>query len=82
MGWIGGEVGDLLFWNGLRLKCGCTIDLIVEDRVIIELKCVAKFLTVHKAQLMTYLRLSKKRVGLLINFNVPVLRQGIERRVL
>jgi GxxExxY protein len=69
-------------YKGVKLTCGYTIDVIVENRVIIELKCVPKLLLVHKAQLLTYLRLSGKRVGLLVNFNVPLLRDGIERRVL
>jgi GxxExxY protein len=56
--------------------------MIVEDSVIVELKAIEKVLPVHEAQLLTYLRLSGKRVGLLINFNVPVLKDGIVRRVL
>jgi GxxExxY protein len=69
-------------YKGVRLDCGYRIDLIVEDRVLVELKSVERILAVHEAQLITYLRLSGVRVGLLINFNVPSLRRGIVRRVL
>jgi len=55
------------------------IDILVEDEVIIELKTVEKILPIHKAQIMTYLKLSDKRLGLLINFNVPLLKDGFER---
>jgi GxxExxY protein len=58
------------------------IDLVVRDEVIVELKAVEKLLPVHQAQLLTYLKLAHKRIGLLINFNVPLLSQGIIRRVL
>lgn len=68
-------------YKGTKLDCGYCIDLIVNEQVIVELKAVEKVLPVHEAQLMTYLRLTKLRVGLLINFNVPVLREGIKRRV-
>lgn len=69
-------------YKGLKLDCGYCIDLIVEETVILELKSVDKLEAIHQAQLLTYLRLSGKRVGLLMNFNVPVLTQGIVRRVL
>lgn len=68
--------------KGLKLNCGYKIDLIVQDEVILELKAVEKLLPIHQAQLLTYLKLAHKRVGLLINFNVPLLTQGIIRRVL
>jgi GxxExxY protein len=71
-----------IVYKGMRLDCGYRIDLLVEDLVIVELKAVEKLAPIHEAQLLTYLRLSGKRVGLLINFNVPVLRDGIIRRVL
>ena len=58
------------------------IDLIVADEVLVELKSVERIIAVHEAQLLTYLRLTGKRVGLLINFNVPVLHRGVLRRVL
>ncbi|MGA7218175.1 MAG: GxxExxY protein [Candidatus Sulfotelmatobacter sp.] len=69
-------------YKGLKLDCGCTIDVVVNDEVIVELKSVEKILPVHEAQLLTYLKLSGKKVGLLINFNVPLLTQGIIPRVL
>ena len=71
-----------LLCKGLKLDCGYKLDLIVQDQVILELKAVEKLLPIHEAQLLTYLRLTGKRVGLLINFNVPLLTQGIIRRVL
>jgi len=58
------------------------IDLIVAEEVVVELKAVERLLSVHEAQLLTYLKLTGKRVGLIINFNVPVLHRGIIRRVL
>lgn len=69
-------------YKGSALDCGYRIDLVVGDRVVVELKSIEKILPIHVAQLLTYLRLSLLHVGLLINFNVPVLRQGIVRRVL
>lgn len=69
-------------YKGSALDCGYRIDLVVGDRVVVELKSIEKTLPIHVAQLLTYLRLSHLHVGLLINFNVPVLRQGIVRRVL
>jgi GxxExxY protein len=69
-------------YKGLKLDCGYKIDLLVQDEVILELKAVEKLLPIHQAQLLTYLKLAQKRVGLLINFNVPLLTQGVIRRVL
>jgi len=71
-----------VLYKGLRLDCGYKMDLVVERQIILELKCVERILPVHEAQLLTYLKLSGKQVGLLINFNVPLLTQGIVRRVL
>jgi GxxExxY protein len=71
-----------VLYKGLNLDCGYKIDLVVQDEVILELKSVEKLLLVHQAQLLTYMKLANKRVGLLINFNVPLLTQGIIRRVL
>ena len=64
------------------VDCGYRLDLVVERNVVVEAKSVEKLLPIHEAQLMTYLKLSGKRVGLLINFNVTRLRNGIIRRVL
>ncbi len=69
-------------YKGIQLDCGYRIDILVENLVVVELKAVEKILPVHEAQLLTYLRLSGKRVGLLINFFVPVLKDGILRRIL
>lgn len=69
-------------YKGTQLDCGYRIDLVVANSVILELKAVEQLLPIHEAQLLTYLRLSGKRIGLLINFNVPVLKNGIVRRVL
>jgi len=69
-------------YKGLQLDCGYKIDVIVNDEVIVELKAVERILPVHEAQLLTYLKLSGKKVGLLINFNSSLLTQGIIRRVL
>ena len=69
-------------YKGVKLDCGYRIDLLVNDEVILELKAIEKILPVHEAQLLSYLRLLNKRVGLLINFCVPVLKEGIVRRVL
>ena len=67
-------------FKGLQPDCGYTIDPIVEQEVVLELKSGKRILLVHQAQLLTYLKLSGKRVGLLINFNVPLLTRGIIRR--
>ncbi len=69
-------------YKGVRMDCGYRIDLLVDDKVVVELKSIERFQPVHEAQLITYLRLSGVHVGLLINFNVPALRQGILRRIL
>jgi len=67
-------------YDTIRLDCGFRIDLLIEDQVLVELKAVEKILPIHEAQLMTYLRLSHKPVGLLINFNALRLKDGILRR--
>jgi len=69
-------------YEGVQLNCGYKIDLIVQQEVVLELKTVEKILPVHEAQLLTYLKLSGRHVGLLINFNTPVLTRGIKRIVL
>jgi GxxExxY protein len=70
-------------YKGVNLDCGYRLDLIVHAEIILELKCVERVLPVHEAQLLTYLKLTGKRVGLIINFNVPALvRGGIVRKVL
>jgi GxxExxY protein len=71
-----------LTYKGVQLDCGYRIDLFVEERVIVELKTIDKLSPIHDAQLLTYMKLANSSVGLLINFNVPVLRNGIRRKVL
>jgi GxxExxY protein len=66
-------------YDGLILESGYRLDLLVQDRVVIELKCVDALLPIHKAQLLTYLRPANKAVGLLLNFNVVHMRDGIRR---
>ncbi len=69
-------------YKNASFDCDYRVDLVVNDRVVVELKAVETVHPIHEAQLMTYLRLSGKRVGLLINFNVRLLKDGITRRVL
>ena len=69
-------------YKGVRLSCGYKIDLLVQNEVILELKTVERILSVHEAQLLTYLKLLNKQVGLLINLNTPLLTRGIKRIVL
>jgi GxxExxY protein len=68
-----------LIYKGIRLKTAFRIDLIVEDIVVVEVKSHAATLPVHQAQLLTYLKITNAPVGLLINFNVPKLRDGVKR---
>jgi len=70
-----------VLYRGVKLDLGYRIDLLVEDAVIVELKSVDTIAPIHQAQLLSYLRLSGKNVGLLINFNVPHLKDGIKRLV-
>ncbi|HLW86886.1 MAG TPA: GxxExxY protein [Terriglobales bacterium] len=69
-------------YKGVETAGTYRIDLVVAGEVVVELKAVERLLSVHEAQLLTYLKLTGKRVGLMINFNVPVLHRGILRRVL
>jgi GxxExxY protein len=73
------QVALPLEYQGLQLDCGYRIDLLVDQSVVVEVKAVAKILPIHKAQVLTYLKLTGCRLGLLINFNVEVLRSGIYR---
>lgn len=70
-----------VFFKGEKLEKDFIIDILVENRIILELKAVEGILPIHEAQLVTYLKLSDKRLGLLINFNVPLLVQGIRRKI-
>lgn len=69
-------------YKGLRLDCGYRIDLLIEGALIVELKSVEQLLPIHEAQLLTYLKLAHLRIGLLINFNVKRLKDGLKRFVL
>jgi len=71
-----------LQYKGMKLDCGYRVDILVEDLVLVELKAIHALAPVHEAQLLTYLRLGGWKLGLLINFNVAVLKDGIPRRVL
>lgn len=75
------QKGLPVIYREVRLDCGYRIDLLVEEQVVVELKTVETLEPIHKAQLLSYLKLSGCRVGLLINFNVKVLRNGIRRLV-
>jgi len=71
-----------LEYKGVHLDCGYRLDLVVAGVVVVEIKAVEALLSIHEAQLLTYLRLGGWKVGLLLNFNVVVLKNGIRRRVL
>lgn len=66
-------------YKGHQLDCGYRLDIVVNGNVIIELKTVEKLLPIHEAQLLTYLRLSRIKTGLLVNFNTPLVKDGIKR---
>lgn len=68
-------------YKGLKLDCGYRLDVVVEDAIILELKSCDNIEPIHKAQLLTYLKLSGKSLGLLLNFNMPTMRDGIIRIV-
>lgn len=68
-------------YKEVKLDCGYRLDLVVEDEIIVEIKAIEKLLPIHDAQLLSYLRLSHKKVGLLMNFHVPVLKDGLKRIV-
>jgi len=71
----------LVIYDGMKIDLGYQLDLLVEDSVIVELKAVNKITPVHEVQLLSYLKLSGKRLGLLINFNVVLLKNRITRRI-
>ncbi|HVZ81051.1 MAG TPA: GxxExxY protein [bacterium] len=71
-----------VFYKGRKIEAGFRLDLYVEDCLVIELKTVDEILPIHEAQLMTYLKLTGDRVGLLLNFNVRLLKDGIKRVIL
>jgi len=69
-------------YKQIKLDCGYRVDLLVDDRLIVELKSVEQLLKIHEAQVLTYMKLANIRIGLLINFNVQMLKKGIKRFVL
>jgi GxxExxY protein len=71
-----------LEYKGLELECGYRLDILIANSVVVEVKAVENLIPVHEAQLITYLKLGGWKVGLLINFNVAVLKDGIRRKVL
>jgi len=71
-----------LYYKDVMLECGYRLDLIVEDKVIVEIKSVRELAPIHEAQLLSYLKMSDCRRGLLINFNVKMLKDGIKRLIL
>ena len=71
-----------VIYKEIHLECGYRIDILVEDQVIIELKTVENFCPVHEDQILTYMKFAQKRIGLLLNFNVTVLKDGIRRYIL
>lgn len=76
------QVAFPIIYGDLHLDAGLRIDLLVEDQLIVEIKAVDTMLPVFEAQLLTYLKLAQKRLGLLINFNVPRIKDGIKRIVI
>ena len=75
------QVGLPLFYKGIDLQKEFKIDLLVENEIIVELKAVEMLLPVHEAQIISYLKLAEKNLGFLVNFNVPLLKQGFKRFV-
>ncbi len=73
------EISKPVSYKGVLMECGLRLDFMVDNQVIVELKAVEKLLPVHKSQIITYLKLTSCKLGLLINFNVPILKDGIER---
>ncbi len=71
-----------VIYKGVKIDCRYRIDLLVDDQLIVELKSLEEINQVHQAQLLTYMKLAKVKVGLLINFNVGLLKDGLKRMVL
>jgi hypothetical protein len=79
--YVRSQVSLPVFYDGIRINIGYRIDLLVENTVVVELKAVAKLLPIHHAQLFSYLKLSGHSIGLLLNFHVLHMRDGIKRIV-
>ncbi len=76
------QVSLPIVYDGLRLESGLRLDLLVDNTVVVELKAVEQMLPVFEAQLLSYLKLTNLRLGFLINFNVPLIKQGIKRIII
>ena len=76
------QVSLPIVYDGLRLESGLRLDLLVEDQIIVEIKSVEIMIPLFQAQLLSYLRLSERRLGFLINFSVPLIKDGIKRMIL
>jgi len=70
-----------VIYRGVKLDCGYRMDVVVENLVIVEVKAIESLIPVHEAQLLSYLKLHNKKVGLLMNFHVPILKKGLKRIV-
>lgn len=70
-----------VFYKGEKLDKNFYLDLLVEDKIVLELKCVDYLLPIHEVQLVSYLKLANKKLGLLLNFNVALLKEGIKRKI-
>jgi GxxExxY protein len=75
------QVPTPVVYKDIKLECGYRIDILVEESVVLELKVVDEFNPVHEAQVLTYLKFSKRQIGLMINFNVTILKNGIRRYI-
>jgi GxxExxY protein len=76
------QVAIPIFYDGIRLEAGLRIDILVERQLLIEIKAVEEMKRVFRAQILTYLKLTGTRLGFLINFNVPLIKNGLERIIL
>ena len=76
------EVNIPINYKGMELDCGFRADLIIEEEIIVELKAVESILSIHEAQVLTYLKLTGKKLGLILNFNTNLLINGIKRLIL
>ncbi len=76
------QVSVPVVYDGITMETGFRIDILVDNTIIVEIKAVDEMHSVYQAQILTYLKLTKKRLGLLINFNVPVFKRGIRRIIL
>ncbi len=73
------QVGVPVIYKDIKLECGYRIDILVENTVIVELKAIEAFAPIHEAQILTYMKFANKAIGLLINFNVTLLKNGVKR---